>query len=401
MRALTVLLCLLPSLVLADRVHMKNGRVLEGEVREDGDALIVTQGNGIEARIPRDMVLRVEAAESPQQRRQAELDALDGEDLEAHRWLAAWWDEQGRTREARELRERMLLVWPEDPVTRQALGYVRHEGQWITREDYMRSLGLVPTEDGSSWITEVEAARRARSAAAKRQEPTIRKALRGARKDAAQAEAKLADVSDEAAVPVLLDHVRADNLAVRSLAMRELGRRRARVAARELAEVAVEDPRQPARAEALEALRVIDHPSVPAYLVRQLDRPNVFQRVHAAHAVGVLASLDAIPALIVQLRQATSGFGRSSISLITQRAYIRDFELSSGGSGPTVAEVADPTVDFQSEGVVLDVKVIKWERYTVTQVLQRLTGQGFDADPDAWEEWWRGARDGFELPGDD
>jgi len=47
---------------------------------------------------------------------------------------------------------------------------------------------------------------------------------------------------------------------------------------------------------------------------------------------------------------------RVSVSVITQRAYISDYELSSGGTGLTVAEVADPIVSTFSEGVVLDVR---------------------------------------------
>ncbi len=47
---------------------------------------------------------------------------------------------------------------------------------------------------------------------------------------------------------------------------------------------------------------------------------------------------------------------RVSVSVITQRAYISDYELSSGGTGLVVAEVADPIIETFQEGVVLDVR---------------------------------------------
>jgi Flp pilus assembly secretin CpaC/tetratricopeptide (TPR) repeat protein len=47
---------------------------------------------------------------------------------------------------------------------------------------------------------------------------------------------------------------------------------------------------------------------------------------------------------------------RVHVSAITQRAYISDYELSSGGTGLVVAEVADPQIQTFQEGVVLDVR---------------------------------------------
>lgn len=44
------------------------------------------------------------------------------------------------------------------------------------------------------------------------------------------------------------------------------------------------------------------------------------------------------------------------VSVITQRSYIADYELVSGGTTWTLTEVADPIVDINEEGVVLDVR---------------------------------------------
>jgi type II secretory pathway component GspD/PulD (secretin)/Tfp pilus assembly protein PilF len=58
---------------------------------------------------------------------------------------------------------------------------------------------------------------------------------------------------------------------------------------------------------------------------------------------------------------------RVHISVVTQRAYIADYELSSGGTGLVVAEVADPIVQTLQEGIILDVRpTISADRKYVT-----------------------------------
>lgn len=46
---------------------------------------------------------------------------------------------------------------------------------------------------------------------------------------------------------------------------------------------------------------------------------------------------------------------RVYVSVVTQRAYIADYELVSGGTGFSIIEVADPVVQTFQEGVILDV----------------------------------------------
>src|SRR6188508_472441 len=123
----------------ADRVHLRSGRVVEGDVRDDGDAVVVKTRAGIEARLPRDQVLRIETV-APEAGAAERLAALDPQDLRAHlrlvRELEAAKDEAG----VRLVRERILERWPDDPTTRRALGWVRgDDGRWVTRAEWMRS----------------------------------------------------------------------------------------------------------------------------------------------------------------------------------------------------------------------------------------------------------------------
>jgi hypothetical protein len=390
----TPLVALLLALVVAgparaDRVHLRSGRVIEGEVHDDGDAIVVRTGTGIEARLPRDQVLSIEAtprAPSADDR----LAALDPADCRAHLRLArdldAAKDEQG----ARRVRERILERWPDEPTTRRSLGWVQVDGRWVTRAEWMRGQGLEPADGGRTWVTPDEAARRDEAERIRSAQVELRRLLATTGADVAAVASTVAAKDDAVAVPVLLEHVRDESLPLCLLAIRELGRRKAAGAATRLAEAVIEDPRHSGREAAMAALASVPNEGVSSVFIRGLERENIFQRVHAAAALGGFPGVGAVPALIQVLHESTAGFGRASISVETQRAYIQDFQLTSGGTGQTVAEVADPTVGNSTEGIVLDAKVVQWQRDVVVGALRRITGQDHGQDAGAWERWWRG-----------
>lgn len=387
--------CLLPLPALADRVHLRSGRVLEGTVDEQADgSLKVRTDSGAEARIPAEQVLRVERGPTAAQEADARLAALTADDLAGHKALAGWCDERGLKRRARAIREGIVARWPDDVETRRALDQVLHDGEWLTREEYMRRLGLVRSPDDRSWLTPEEAARRAEDQRASERERQVERLLRRASyADVEPLAAALQAYDDASALPALERAARAANLGTRRLAVQELGRRRAQQAELTLAKVAVEDAKRVVREDALAALQRLEPRDAPAYFLRAVAAvESPFQRVHAVQALGVFPAPGAVPVLVRALREATSNFGRASISIVTQRAYIQDFELSSGGTGNVVAEVADPVIGTFSEGVTLEMKVIHWERTTIVEVLRRLTGQGFGPEPDRWQRWWEEQR---------
>lgn len=377
----------------ADRVHLKNGRVVEGDVREEGDAVVVRTRAGAEARLPRDQVVRIEEDATPEERARERLAALADDDLEAHLALARDGERAGLDAVVREVRDRILARWPDEPETRRALGWVKHEGRWITRADYMAGLGLVPGDDGRTWITPEEAARRTDEERARALAPELRRLLAGGSsgrpEDVAPIRSRIATYDDLAAVPVLEEHVTTDSVAVRLLAVEELGRRKAASARPRLGRAAIEDPRRAVRGAALHALQQMPiDPGMTGYFEKALGRDHAFQRVHAVEALGVFPGPRTVPVLITTLRESTTGFGRCHITIETQRAYIQDFELSSGGTGTILAEVADPIVGTSVEGTSLDARVVQWERTAIVTTLRKITGQTFGADPDAWRRWF-------------
>ncbi|MCA8925231.1 MAG: HEAT repeat domain-containing protein [Planctomycetes bacterium] len=334
-------------------------------------------------------------AEAPRAEFAERLDSVEPT-LEGYKALVAWCEAQGLRAEARVAREALLARFPADVETHQALRHVLRDGVWRTRDEDYLARGYVK-EDGR-WLSPREAEKRA----LRRAERECTKALRRARTEGIEAvRAEVQAFSDEAAIETLQEHVRGSDEDVRRLAVQELGRRRSTKSEVILAKAAVLDPCEAVREDALAALKSVAGEGAPRkaqqvfYVGLTRERPQ--ERVRAARAVKAFPFRNAVPRMIRILRESASGFGRSSISTTTQRAYVRGYTLTAGGTGLTTAEVADPEVAVQQEGTVLDVKVLKWERERVVEVLSGLTGENFGTDPQPWEDWWRENRGSFEL----
>ncbi|MGE0706602.1 MAG: HEAT repeat domain-containing protein [Planctomycetota bacterium] len=381
-------LLLLAAAARADTLTLTDGTVLEGRVVEGQDQ-VELYVRGQRQVFPRARVAKVETTRQAFAARLAQLDARD---LRACLDLVAWCEEQRLTREARQVREKLLEQHPDHVATRRALDHVRHQGRWLTREQYMQALGLVKSADGRSWVAPEKRAAQDDAAAARDQEPEVEALLRRVATDGAEkVEPALARYPTAAVLRPLVSALRGgETRETRRLAARELGRRKAQAAEAELARTAVDDARHEVRNAALDALaqtgvgtRTHDE------LIRGLSHPSVFGKAHAADALARFPARRAIPVLITKLIETTGGFGRVSITIKTDRAYISDYQLTSGGNGQTAAEVADPTVSRSTEGVSLEVKVIAWYRERIVSALHSATGQSFGDDAGAWRRWWK------------
>lgn len=389
------------SPALADTVVLRDGTELEGRVIER-EGQIEVYDKGVKRVFPREQVRSIETTRQAFRR---QLAALEPRDLRGHLALVRWCEERGRKRDAEAVRERLLEAFPDHAPTRRALGYVRHEGRWITRKEYMRSLELVKSRDGRSWVSEEKRREQEAAAEAAAQRPEVEALLRQVASQGPDAvRPRLAEFSDAAVLEPLSKALRlSDSKVLRQLCAEELGRRRAAAAEVALARAAVDDTRHEVRDAALGALKHVGSTRTRAreVFVQGLRAKSVFRRAHAAAALGAFKTPWAVPVLIEQLRETTSGFGTVSISIKTERAYISDYELTSGGTGQVAGEVANPRVSTSAEGVTLEVKVVQWYRERLVRVLQRTTGQSFGASPKRWRRWWRAQEQERQQPQQD
>jgi len=173
----------------------------------------------------------------------------------------------------------------------------------------------------------------------------------------------------------------------RRLGARELGEHRTVSAVRGLVRAAIVDDHRSVRDASLASLRRLGDPNTAQLLAGALadHRPSV--RTRASNALSLFPQRAVVPQIIATMRKTWVGFGRANIVQVTQRAYIRDYELVSGGTGFAIVEVADPVIATNLEGVALDVDVQRVELIAHLRALRKITGQDFGGDLAAWQSW--------------
>ncbi|MCK6474779.1 MAG: hypothetical protein L6R28_23920 [Planctomycetes bacterium] len=158
--ALAALVLLAAPAVSADIVVLKNGKRLEGRVEEAGDSVVIHLRHG-SVKIRRDRIESIvkkktaldefhEKAEALEARAAAEK--LDGP-ARAELWfeLAAWALEQDLPRSRLDALQQTIAADSDHAQAREALGYVRHDGRWVTGAERHRAMGLVQYE--GQWVT--------------------------------------------------------------------------------------------------------------------------------------------------------------------------------------------------------------------------------------------------------
>lgn len=150
---------------------------------------------------------------------------------------------------------------------------------------------------------------------------------------------------------------------------------------------ALVDPAPVVRREAVRSLKVTNDPVFARLFAKNLANPKQRLRMTAAEALAELGMEQGVAPLIGALKALANGGGgvRANISVTTQKAYVKDFDVEIAQA----AVIADPVVDIVTEGVVLDVTVVgtSVERGAYTGALRRLTGKDFGGDVKAWERW--------------
>lgn len=138
------------------------------------------------------------------------------------------------------------------------------------------------------------------------------------------------------------------------------------------------------RRACVRALKGTNDPVFVALFARNLGNPQQIVRMTAGEALGELGMKEAVEPLLA----AAAGDGykppHSFISVTTQRAYVKDFDVEVAQG----AVIADPIVDVVQDGTVLDVAVVQIniERTVYYTALRRLTGLRHGDDLSAWRQ---------------
>ena len=151
---LTVLGLACPA--LADEVVLRNGHKVTGIQREEKDRIVVETGYGTVS-YPRDQVVSVTIGETPMHAYPVRLAEIEKSTNAAdYAKLAAWARENRMPRYVVPLMKRAMELDPENAEARAELGFVRHQGKWMTRAELSAAQGMV--QEGGRWVNPLEKA---------------------------------------------------------------------------------------------------------------------------------------------------------------------------------------------------------------------------------------------------
>jgi hypothetical protein len=181
MKRLLLLIALVnaPVIAMADIVVMQDGRVLKGQVELAGKELVIKGPYG-SVRVLKSKVKDWKTS-SPEEAAFAKLKAQLGQGTADERYrLGVFARNKRLSDKARKAFQSVLLVNSDHAGARAALGYVKHQGLWITESDKARMEGKVRYQ--GRWLTLEEKAQLFKAAREKREQREKTKIEKRARK---------------------------------------------------------------------------------------------------------------------------------------------------------------------------------------------------------------------------
>ncbi|MBI4565607.1 MAG: hypothetical protein HY716_13010 [Planctomycetes bacterium] len=144
------ILAILAGPAVADEVKLRTGGSIVGIAREEGDRVVVELPIGTIA-VPRSDVIEIIPGRTllhAYEEKFAEIQ--DRRDPEAFYRLAQWAKTNGISRHVEPLLQHVLSLDPDHEGAREDLGFVRDDGRWLTRSEYLKEQGYV--EFRGTWM---------------------------------------------------------------------------------------------------------------------------------------------------------------------------------------------------------------------------------------------------------
>lgn len=203
-RSLLSVFVLFSALVLSvspahgDKLILNNGNSIEGIVEKDGETYVVEFSTG-KMKIHESEVKNVIKQETDLQRYRARHEQIDEENADAHYKLGVWAKTRGLYKQSRREFNHAIQHDPDHTRARNELGFVKHNGQWVTRDEKMRREGYVKYQ--GEWMTpEVKQSRIQRQnqlEAQQKQIQDLREELRRSRNQVNELENQVSNLKQE------------------------------------------------------------------------------------------------------------------------------------------------------------------------------------------------------------
>lgn len=393
---------------LADVVQLKQGGVIRGTIQPtkgDADRVIeVLLVSGAKISIAEADVEKV--TKRPIRFEQYEVKAQTIEDtLEDHWALAEWCRENVLSEQRKAHLERVLDFDPEHKPAHYGLGHTLQEGEWLTKEEVeerKREEGLVKFNGKYVPISQLEKlqAQHAQSKAEKEWAAKIGLWLKwamGTQQDqAAVGLNNLKGIRQDEAIPGLIQVLsKHDNAEVRNLFVEIVAQIRSSRSAFPLATYAVREDVTEIRRRALAAIRQEHQEVAQGVFIKALrDKNNTVVR-RAAVALARVGDIRAVNPLIQSLVTRHSFKVRVAVPTVSMRTngsfgtpYNLPPDLLAGiaaGQFPYGVIINLPAENVVTKVVPISLAI---ENDEVLAALQKMTGQNYGFDENAWTRWW-------------
>jgi len=401
-----------PGLCGADGIRLRSGGEVRGVILEDsairGDQakeseVSIETLSGARITIHRDEIDFVERR-TPQFEEYLTRSRQIPETVEAHWELAEWCRLQGLADERKEQLEHLLDLDPDHPDARKVLGYVRHLGRWMTKEDEMAERGYF--RYNGRWVTRQELELKQANAAQRDAElawiPKVRLWVTwmsgNDRQRAATGLSELKKIQDPDAIVALDKHLsQHPNEDVRLLFVSILGQIEGPRAVPPLVERLLGDGSRFVRRDALLALSPDRYPLAVPGLIAALRHKSNAVICHAAEALAEIGDQRAVPALIDAL------VTRHIVQLRVPAAQGVTFSNAGGlgafsGALPPEVEIAARTGQLPYGATIIpdniprQMKVVnvtrEFKNLPVLDALEKMTGNNLGFNERDWHLWW-------------
>ncbi|MEK7867657.1 MAG: HEAT repeat domain-containing protein [Planctomycetota bacterium] len=370
MRTAALILALALPLA-ADEVRLKDGRVIEGKVVEDGDTVRV-QGQHGAVSFSRDKVAKITIGPTRREQFGARRASLAADDIDGLFELAGWCDVEGFLRERDELLARCLELDPQHDGANEVLGRVKFNGKWMTAEEAAEAQGLVNW--GGEWIPKEEKALRdALSAEANLAHQVRRRVaeltlqqVQGDRVQREEAAALLSEVPPESRLQGLSDALDHSDAEVRSFAAEGLATLGGKDAVQPLAERVLAEGDKAVYDSVVAALRGIEGADPTPIFAARLTDKDVDLRFRAEIALGEFPNESVAPILVDMLENTT--YYQGGTALIVEEGLVPPRD---GRPRPALPE---------DQATVM----MERERKALRYALSRITGVDMGLDIARW-----------------
>jgi hypothetical protein len=303
------------------------------------------------------------------------------------------------------------------------LGHIPHEGHWLSPDEIRQGQGLV--KDHGQWITEEKKAKRDESAQAAASQATwLRRikmlrfaVLSGPEDRRREAESELMHIQEPEAVGPLVKALGKDPTPLRVLMVQVLGQIPGKESSRALVNALLADTEDDVRIAVVERLRDRDEPEIVRQLVQALRSRDIRVLNRSAWALGQLGAVMAVPRLSGSLWSTEerlilippegevappAGIAPAPVLMGMNQnfaAYLTGPAMAPGavaygavsapwlgagplGGGTYMGMGASPNRGPQPKYVTYT-----YQNVEVRAALQKLTGQDFGYDENAWRRW--------------